>query len=74
MRRTFTVYIERDVTIECPNDRYAAQVADYLDSTVTAAIRAVNDTTAVVHSRTTMHRALQGKMLYDSDEPDLPVA
>lgn len=67
----FTVYVDRDVSIEVPNDRRAGLIAARIASAVDEAIgECLDHPPAMSYARTTCHRGERNKMVFDHEVGD----
>jgi hypothetical protein len=68
----FTAYIQRDIPITAPNDRDAELVARRIHEAVDQAIEEVVDGVVCLYARSTCHRGLRNKVIFDRERDEYP--
>lgn len=66
----FTIYVDRDIPIAAKNDSEAARIALALHEAVDAAIAAHAGSAERGYARTTCHRGIANKMVFDRERED----
>jgi hypothetical protein len=68
--RGFTIYIDRDMPVECENDRSAVELARRVHERVDELLAELAPDATCSYARSTCHRGTANKMIFDEERYD----